>query len=191
MFLFSSWQRRGFSSVNGVVTVISIENGIILDTETICKLCKACNAKEKLKEDDLAAYNLWKSNHECSVNYTGSAPNMEPLAAKRIFERSVEKYGLRNMDNYGDGDSKSYMQVINVYPCMEITKYEYIGHVQKRVGCRLRNVVRRNKRVGGKGKLSLATIDKLQNYYGIAIRTNIGNLAAMKKGILASLFHVA
>ena len=74
---------------------------------------------------------------------------------------------------------------------MEITKYECIGHVQKRVGCRLRNVVRRNKGVGGKGKLSLAIIDKLQNYYGIAIRSNIGNLAAMKKGILALLFHVA
>ena len=44
-----SWQRRGFSSLNGVVTVISIENGKILDTETICKLCKACNAKEKLR----------------------------------------------------------------------------------------------------------------------------------------------
>ena len=99
-----SWQRRGFASLNGVVTVISVENGKILDTETICKLCTACNAKEKLKEDDLAPYDLWKNNHECSVNYTGSAPNIEPVAAKRIFERSVEKYGLRNMDYYGDGD---------------------------------------------------------------------------------------
>ena len=46
-----SWQRRGFSSLNGVVTVISIENGKILNTETICKLCKACNAKEKLRSN--------------------------------------------------------------------------------------------------------------------------------------------
>ena len=103
------------------------------------------------------------------MNYTGSAPNMEPVAAKIIFERSVEKYGLRYMDYYGDGDSKSYMQVRNVHPGMEITKYERIGYVQKRVGCRLRNIVRRNKGVGGKGKLSLSIIDKLQNYYGIAI----------------------
>ena len=36
------------------------------------------------------------------------------------------------MDYYGDGDSKSYMQVSNVYPGMEITKYECIGHVQKK-----------------------------------------------------------
>ena len=56
---------------------------------------------------------------------------MEPLAAKRIFERSVQKYGLRYTDYYGDGDSKSYMQVKNVYPGMEISKYECICHVQK------------------------------------------------------------
>ena len=77
-----------------------------------------------------------------------------------------------------------------MYILVWITKYECIGHVQKMVGCRLRNVVRRNKGAGGKGKLSLAIIDKLLNYYGIAILSNIGNLAAMKKGILA-LFHVA
>ena len=41
------------------------------------------------------------------MNYTGSAPNMEPVAAKRIFERSAKKYRLRYMDYYGDGDSKS------------------------------------------------------------------------------------
>ena len=46
-----SWQRRGFSSLNGVVTVISIEDGKILDTGTTCKLGKACNAKEKLRSN--------------------------------------------------------------------------------------------------------------------------------------------
>ena len=34
-------------------------------------------------------------------------------------------------------------------------------------------------------------IDKLQNYYGIAIRSNPGDLAAMKNAVLASLFHCA
>lgn len=36
-----------------------------------------------------------------------------------------------------------------------------------------------------------ARIDKLQNYYGIAIRSNVGNQAEMKKAIHASLFHCA
>ena len=47
------------------------------------------------------------------------------------------------------------------------------------------------KGLGGKGKLTEAMIDKLQNYYGIAVRSNPGDLEAMKKAIHASLFHVA
>ena len=34
-------------------------------------------------------------------------------------------------------------------------------------------------------------IDKMQNYYGIAIRSNIGNVEEMKKAVLASFFHCA
>ena len=47
------------------------------------------------------------------------------------------------------------------------------------------------KGLGGKGKLTDSMIDKMQNYYGIAIRSNTGDLEAMKKNILASLFHCA
>ena len=43
--------------------------------------------------------------------------------------------------------------------------------------------------MGGKGKLTDSMIDKLHNYFGIAIRTNPGNIAAMKNALLASLFH--
>ena len=34
-------------------------------------------------------------------------------------------------------------------------------------------------------------IDTLQNYFGIALRQNIGNLEAMTNAIMASLFHVS
>ena len=34
-------------------------------------------------------------------------------------------------------------------------------------------------------------IDKIQNYYGIVIRSNVVNLKAMKNAILAALFHCA
>ena len=46
-----------------------------------------------------------------------------------------------------------------------------------------------NKGLGEKGKLTDALIDRLQNYYDIAIRSNVGNLEAMKKAIQASLNH--
>ena len=47
------------------------------------------------------------------------------------------------------------------------------------------------KNLGGRGKLTNKLIDKLQNYYGIAVKSNVGNLQGMKKAINASLFHVA
>jgi hypothetical protein len=45
--------------------------------------------------------------------------------------------------------------------------------------------------LGGKGKLTDSMIDKMQNYYGIVIRSNKGNLNTMKSNILATLFHCA
>ena len=44
---------------------------------------------------------------------------------------------------------------------------------------------------GEKGKLTNAMIDKLQNYYGIAIHSNVGDLNGMKKAIHASFFQCA
>ena len=45
--------------------------------------------------------------------------------------------------------------------------------------------------LGGTGNLPDVTIDKLQNYFGIALRGNIGDLQKMKSAILASMIHVA
>ena len=59
------------------------------------------------------------------------------------------------------------------------------------MGTALKKLKKENKGLGGKGKLTDVMIDKLQNYYGIAIRSNSGDLAAMKSNIFASLFHCA
>ena len=42
----------------------------------------------------------------------------------------------------------------------------------------------------GTGRLNDATIDRLQNYYGMAIRNNTGDLVKMKKAVAAVLCHV-
>ena len=44
--------------------------------------------------------------------------------------------------------------------------------------------------MGGRGRLTDATIDRLQNYVGFAVRQNVGDLKSMKSSFLASLFHV-
>lgn len=140
---------------------------------------------------DPIVYASLKADHACSINYEGSSPGMETEGAKRIFERSISKNNLRYTKFFGDGDSKSHLTVKNLYDGVKVKKFECIEHVQKRVGNRLRNLKKNIKNIGGKGKLTLNIIDKLQNYYGIAIRTNPGNLKSMKKAVHAALFHVA
>ena len=113
------------------------------------------------------------------------------MPTERIFKRSHEKHGLHYTKYFGDGDSKSYQRVKNIYQDSgkNVEKFECIGHVQKRVGAALRKLRKDKKDVRGKGKLTDKMIDRLQNYYGIAIRSNANNLEGMKKAILAALFH--
>ena len=186
-----SWQRKGFSSLNGVVTVISVETGKFLDVEPMNRTCKPCSLKADLKRTDPDAYAEWRNSHICKFNYQGSAGGMEPEGAKRIFERSLKKYNIRYTKFLGDGDSKSFSTVKDTYPGIEVQKLECVGHYQKRIGNRLRKLKKKEKGLGGRGKLTDATIDRLQNYFGVAIRQNAGDLAGMVKATRASLFHVS
>ena len=188
-----TWQKRGYSSRNGCVTVISMDTGRVLDVEALSQGCKQCERHEHLDKTSLENQ-TWRAEHtKCKANFRGSAPAMEPEGAERIFQRSVELHNLRYTEFYGDGDSKSFSRVKGVYEDagIEMEKKECIGHVQKRVGTALRKLKRENPGLGGKGKLTDSQIDKLQNYYGIAIRSNVGDLAGMKKAIHASLMHCA
>jgi hypothetical protein len=116
---------------------------------------------------------------------------MEVTGAKQIFSRSIAKHGLRYNQYLGDGDSKSFASINKTYEGITVEKLECVGHVQKRVGNRLRNLKKNVKGLGGRGKLTNNLIDRLQNYYGIAVRSNVGDLQGMINGICASLFHVA
>ncbi|GFW87673.1 uncharacterized protein TNCV_4486381 [Trichonephila clavipes] len=170
-----SWQRRGHMSLNGCVSVISIDTGKILDLEVMTQYCKMCELNVKRE-------------HVCS-NYKGSSGNMEAVGAFRIFERSLIKRDLQYTEYYGDCDSKGFLQVKDIYGENSVTKLECIGHIQKRVGSRLRKLKKNTKVLGGKGKLTDKFIDKLQNYYGIAIRRNIGCLKKMQSAVIAAFFH--
>ncbi|GBN39792.1 hypothetical protein AVEN_217722-1 [Araneus ventricosus] len=126
-----TWQRRGHMSLNGCVSVISIDTGKILDLEVMTQYCKMCEMNIKC-------------DHECS-NYKGSSGNMESVGAFRIFERSVMKRELQYTEYYGDGDSKAFLKVKDIYGEDTVTKLECIGHVQKRVGSRLRKLKKKPK----------------------------------------------
>ena len=51
-----TWQRKGFSSMNGVVTAISIDSGKVLDTAILSKNCKGCTNMQSVKSVDPNRY---------------------------------------------------------------------------------------------------------------------------------------
>ncbi|GFX77790.1 uncharacterized protein TNCV_1107071 [Trichonephila clavipes] len=108
-----TWQKRGHTSLNGVVTAVSVDTGKVVDAEILSRKC-SCHFNGNLHSD------------ECSVNYFGNS-----------------------------GEWK--------------LKVHFVSSIAQR--------------------LTDAEIDKLQRYYGLAIRNNSGNLSAMKQAIWAIFFH--
>ena len=84
-----TWQKRGYTSNNGVYAVISTETGKVFDVEVMNKVCKRCKLKEPLKQSNLEAYAEWKLSHVCSFNYQGTSVGMDIAGARRIWNRSI------------------------------------------------------------------------------------------------------
>jgi len=202
-----TWEKRGFSSLYGVTSLIGYYTGKVIDLCVKSAYCHNCKIWEN--KLDTAEYREWHEAHvtdgKCQANHTGPSGNMEVDAIKIMFHRSMNNQ-VKYRNYIGDGDSKSYTGLINSKPYGEefvINKKECEGHVQKRMGTRLRNVVNntlvetettagkkvKRKSLSGKGKLTGKMIDKLTVYYGLAIRRNHDSLEKMKNAIWATYYH--
>ena len=64
-----SWQKRGFTSHNGIAVVIDLPTGLPIDFEVLSNFCIKCKAVEG-EQDDLE----WKKRHEpnCPKNFEGT-----------------------------------------------------------------------------------------------------------------------
>ncbi|GFW15575.1 uncharacterized protein TNCV_4657151 [Trichonephila clavipes] len=76
-----------------------------------------------------------------------------------------------------------------------IEKLESVGYVEKWMGTRLRalklkmkgeKLSDKKKTLDDHGRLTGAEIDKLQRYYGLAIRNNTDSINSMKRAIWAT-----
>ena len=90
-------------------------------------------------------YIFWKVNHgkDCEINHFQSSGAMESAGAQSFFHWSVDKYNIRYAHYIGDDDAESFKKVLeskpygdNLIPC----KLKCVGHVQKRLGTRLRKL---------------------------------------------------
>ncbi|GFU03036.1 uncharacterized protein TNCV_2457341 [Trichonephila clavipes] len=139
-----TWQRRGYSSMNGCVTASSVDTGKVVDIEIMSSYCPTFRKISKMPRS--IESETFAADHVCHSNFQGSALKMEAVGATRIFQRSI------------------------------------------RVGARLRKLKSKNKNLSGKSKLTDSFIDRLQNYYGIAVRSNVGNPLVFSKMLLRLCF---
>ena len=199
-----TWQKRGHSSRIGVTFVISVDTGEVLDYCVKSLFCHECKAHGNMNSES-EEYQSWKECHEpvCQINHAGSSEEMEAASATEMFGRSISERNLKYTTFVGDGDSSSYGRVKDAMfqkygDEYLVIKEECVGHVQKRLGTALRKYKadRKGKKlsdgkgVGGRGRLTDKIMDKMQNYYGKAIRGNKGDLLGMKRSIKAIQCHM-
>lgn len=186
-----SWRKRGFSSLFGVTTLIGWFTGKVVDLIIKSKFCKSCEYWSK--KEGTAEHEEWMAEHQnvCGSNHEGSAGKMEVDSVIEMFSRSEALHDVRYCNYIGDGDSKTYKGIKDAqpYPDFTVQKKECVGHVQKRMGSRLRNLKKNVKGLGGRGKLTGKLIDELSIYYGLAIRRNHDSIENMRRDIFATLFH--
>jgi len=106
---------------------------------------------------------------------------------KEMFAHSKELLGVQYEFYIDDGDTKTFkaLQDLNPYDDITVKKKECVGHVQKRMGSRLRAVKKNVKGLGrkGAGKLTDKVIADLTTYYGLAIRRHPNSAKDMKNAI--------
>ena len=197
-----TWQKCRHSSKNGVVFVVSVHTGEILDYAVKTLNCPECTAHEKWNITT-SEYTNWKQNHVCQINHTGSSEEMEAQGAIEIFSRSIETRGLKYTAFVGDGDSSCFGKVQSAMKDKYgdkylVTKEECVGHIQKRLGAAIKKYknskkglkLADGKGVGGRNRLTDAVCDSMQNFYGEAIRNNQGDLKGMVNDIWAIPHHM-
>ena len=169
------------SSLTGVVFVISVDTGEVLDYHVLSKGCPRCTLKRSLCQTD-KEFEAWQVAHltsnEREINFHGSSPAMAAEGARVVWSRSVELHKIRYKWMVSDRDSKAFNTVQNFYgdDC-KVEKLDCVGHTQKRMGKHLLNLEARTKGkladgkpIGGEGQMTESHIKRLQKYYGLAIR---------------------
>ena len=82
-----TWAKRRFPSLTGVVFVISINTGEVIDCHVLSNSCQKC-VLERSKCHDGDQFVQWRIEHEalndCDINFKGSSQAMEAKGAKIV-----------------------------------------------------------------------------------------------------------
>ncbi|GFU82331.1 uncharacterized protein TNCV_4148981 [Trichonephila clavipes] len=141
----------------------------------------------------VAVDGTWHKRGYSSLNGVVCATSLSLSLSVENGKRSETSRKASYTQYLGDEDSKGFFTIkeAKVYGNTEVKKLECVGHVQKRMGTRLRNILKTSKgiklsdgkNISGRGRLTLKEVDSIQHYYGLAIRKNLSSVEDMKRAI--------
>lgn len=195
-----SWHRRGHASLYGVVLIIDILTGLVVDIEILSKYCHLCAITKIELGENTPEFQVWHEGHvksgECSINFEGASGNMEAYGMLACWKRSEEEAGMQYTSVLGDGDGKSHSLLLKedppIYgPDVKIEREECTNHVSKRLGTALRNLKQKTPGLGGRaaGALTDQVITSLQGFFHKALTKNIPDIKKMQQAIKATVLH--
>jgi len=169
------------------------------------------------------AQDIWERSIDNQLEYRYMVSDGDSKAYDEVCEtygicddcqkdKEKNKLDKKSPENNRWKNSPEYTRYIESHmleetDCHKVQKRDCVGHVQKRMGKALRELQKEkgkladDKPVDGKpGRLTKSAVEKLQKYYGNAIRANVkqGNLTPnekktavqkMKREIKAGLYH--
>ncbi|GFT88810.1 uncharacterized protein TNCV_906381 [Trichonephila clavipes] len=143
---------------------------------TVSMQIAAKEAKDVREHSDIpvAIDGTWQKHGLTSLNGAGIATS---VYTRKVLDASI-------LSRFCKCLNKMYNE-----NCIE--KLECVGYVEKRIGTRLRALKLKmkgkklsdKKTLDGHGRLTDAEIEKLQRFYGLAIRNNTDSINSMKRAI--------
>ena len=134
--VYGTWQKHGDNSKIGVVFILSVDTGEVIDIIVKCLFCTECNNNKIKFKNNTIEFNNWCSSHKgsCCIYHERSSSTMEAKGVAELFLCSFEKRNLIYATFVGDGDCDCFGTVKEEHEKLGISyivKEECVGHIQK------------------------------------------------------------
>ncbi|GFU11275.1 uncharacterized protein TNCV_4361691 [Trichonephila clavipes] len=132
--------------MNGCVAALSVDTGKVVDIEIMSSYCPTCRKISKMPR--IIESETFAADPTCAIAiFQGSALKMEAVGATKSSNVLLSNEALNMHIIMVTGTLRGFISVKDTYGKDSVTKNECIGHVQKRVGARLRKLKSKNKKI--------------------------------------------
>ncbi|KAK3923625.1 hypothetical protein KUF71_002033 [Frankliniella fusca] len=109
-----SWHKRGRTSNYGLVAVIEVNTGLVIDYEILSKYCHLCSITAAEMDKDSPEFIEWYERHlelgECNTNFSGASGNMVRKGAVMIDLSKMKNAVLAPIHHCASTDAKPMHQ---------------------------------------------------------------------------------